>query len=93
MSNSSRAAFGGFYVSAMRNAAPVLFWLSLVLFAVTLASYASAFFPGDNDSTSASTRAYMIFSSISHAVSNAVMPFAGAAIVWAVNESATGGAE
>ena len=93
MSNSSRAAFGGFYVGAMRNAAPILFWLSLVLFAVTLASYASVFFPGENDSTDAMTRAYMVFGGTAHAVNNAVLPFAGAAIVWAVNQSATGGAK
>ena len=93
MSKSSSAAIGGLYGGAMRHAAPTLFWLSLLLFVVTLASYYSVFFPSENDQTDPATRAWLIFGGVAHALNNFVLPFAGAAIIWAVNNSAAGAAE
>lgn len=93
MSKSFVAFVSGIYNVAMRNAAPVLFCCSIVLFATTIASYFEFIFRGEFDSTDDRTRVSFLFDILTLALNNAVLPFAGAAIVWAVNRRAEGGAE
>jgi hypothetical protein len=96
MSKSSDAVFGKvfgeFFHASMRNAAPILFCCSLVLFVITIASNLEFIFRDENDFTDQRTRVSFLIGILTLALNNAVLPFAGAAIVWAVNMRAEGGA-
>ena len=94
MSQSSQAISNGFFSFAMRNAAQILFWSSLALWVLTIASYsAPAMLPGEFDGTSPGTRAHLIFDGIVQGLNNAAWPFTGAALVWVLKDRAEGGAK
>jgi quinol-cytochrome oxidoreductase complex cytochrome b subunit len=94
MSQSSNAFTSGIYTAAMRNAAPALFCVAILLFILSFTAYGAAYLlPADNDSTDTATRAYLIIDAVLLAFNNAVVPFAGAAIVWALQNRAIGGAK
>jgi hypothetical protein len=92
MSKSSDAFFGKVFDFSMRNAAPILFWSSLILFVLTfLAMSATSLFPNENDQTDRATLASLIFTALVQGLNNAVWPFTGAALVWVLQRRAMGG--
>jgi hypothetical protein len=94
MSKSSDAVFNGVFRSSMRNAVPILFWSSLILFVLTfLAMSVTSLFTNDNVQTSRETLAYFILNALAQSLNNAVWPFTGAALVWTLQRSAEGDAK
>lgn len=94
MSQSSNAFISDVYTAAMRNAAPALFCVAILLFILSFAAYGAAYLiPADHDSTGSATRVYFIIDGVLLALNNAVVPFVGAAIVWTLQNRAIGGAK
>lgn len=82
MSNTSTAFFAGVVEGSMRNAVPILFWVALALFALTLASNGTFFFRPEIDQTETPTRVFTILEVLVIGLNNAAWPFTGAALVW-----------
>jgi ABC-type maltose transport system permease subunit len=94
MSKSSDAFFRAIFDFSMRNAVPILFWSSLILFVLTFLSMSvTSLFTNGNDQTDRETLAYVIFTALAQGLNNAVWPFTGAALVSVLQQRAEGGAK
>ena len=94
MSKSFNAFFGSIYGGAMRFAAPILFGTAILLFAGTVGTYWVGYWSPmmDNDPATV-TNIFFMLEGLIRAVGDSALIFAGAAIVWAINARADGGAE
>ena len=94
MSQSSDAVMRGLFHSSMRHAAPILFWGAIALFVLTLiANYAAYMAPTTGDSVDSAFQSYMVLNAVVQGLNNAVWPFSGAAVLWAVQNRGTEEAE
>lgn len=94
MSKSSDALTSGLFDRSMQNAAPILFWSAILLFLFTFVTYSgTSLIPSEIDQTDSETRVYLIFGGLVQGLNNAVWPFTGAAIVWALSQRTGGEAE
>ncbi|WP_284125599.1 hypothetical protein [Parerythrobacter aestuarii] len=83
MSKSSRQVHSVIVHFAMSNAVPILLWSAIALVLITAALYSAQYLIRvENDSTSDGTRYYLFFDGLRMALSEAVWPFVGAAMVW-----------
>ena len=90
-----------FYEKAMRNASIILFWSAFALFLgsvlVNMAVYGQIFQQQPIEVAPIGSREmlWQLISSVLNALSNALLPFFGAALLWAIERSiqARGGAE
>ena len=92
MSKSSNAFFRGIYGGAMRNAAPILFCLAILVFIITVSTYTMVYWiPILDDDPTSGPNIYFLFDGLLRAVKDSALLFAGAAIIWAVRTRAGGG--
>ncbi len=88
MSKSSNALLRAIYGWPMRNAAPILFCTSLLLFVGTIATYSYAYWiPMLDGDPSTTVNIYFLLDGLIAAINNSALIFAGAAIVWAVSKN------
>ena len=81
-----------FFEHMMRNAAPILFWISVVLFVGGLLSTFVLMGGSGSYGSDPDIRTGLIINAVYQACSAALFPFIGAAIIWSIQRRGKDGA-
>ena len=82
-----------FFETMMRLAAPVLFWIAILLFVFGFATPLAVEVPQFGDLGGSAISIATVISALYQGLSSAVWPFMGAAIVWNLQRRVGGGSQ